>query len=150
MMRVLTAVLLSPLGALLGAWSGQYLFNDFAMGHEYVTNAAGVAHDTGRRVPEPAFSYFVPSKISIPLALVTYVDVVLFAAPIASVLAKRGRFRWWVAVGLGAAFGILALGLFGRGYQNLGAQACGYAAFTGATAALYYWLLAYAGRKHAA
>ena len=152
MLRIVAAILISPIGTLLGAWSAQYLFPDSALGQE-VFVSDGVTYGTGRRAPETALVFFFPSKLSIPLALATYFVVMALGAPIAALLAKRAKLTWWVAAGLGAVLGLATFAttafFFGAVVLVFGGQAYEYAAFTGAVAALWYWVVAYAGRPHA-
>ena len=105
MFRILVAILLPPFGTLIGAWSAQYVFPDSALGHEMIVSD-GITYGTGSRVPAPPILFFFPSKLSIPLALATYVVVLALGAPIGELLARRAVFTWWSATGVGAVLGL--------------------------------------------
>lgn len=152
MLRIFAAVLLSPIGTSIGAWSAQYLFPDSALGQK-VFVSEGVTYGFGERASATALVFFFPNKLSISLALGTYIVVVALGAPIAAFLARRGKFPWWVAAGLGAILGVATLATAAYFFHSVlllfGRQAYEYAAFTGAVAAMWYWVAAYVGRPHA-
>ena len=146
MFRIFAAILLSPLGTLVGAWVGQYVFPDSALGHEVLVSD-GVTYGTGKRAPESPIPFFFPSKLSIPLAFGTYIVVLALGAPVAELFARRNRLTWWASAGIGAVLGVATFAIaafFFPGVSLLfGLQAYQYAAFTGAVAAIWYWALAY-------
>ncbi len=98
------------------------------------------------RVPAGALAFFVPSRISIPLVLATYLMVLSVGAPLGLFLSKRNMFAWWLALAAGALFGVALYAAISAHYYLLdpaaGLQAYGYAAFVGVGAALLYWVAA--------
>ena len=147
MPRRLVAVLLSPLGVLFGAWLGQYVFPETALGREFLVDLDGAAIGTGRPVPLAAIVFFFPTKLSIPLAGAGLAVAPLIGAPLAALLARRGYFPAMTAVLLGALIGAStaasAAGLVPSVASTFGADVSKYGGFVGGVSGVWYWLLAY-------
>lgn len=152
MPRVAVAIALSPIATLLGAWAGQYVFPQSALGHAVVV-IDGVTYGAGARAPVPLIVFLFPTKLSIPLALATYGVVICFGAPFAAWMKRRGAFTWWTAALLGGVLGAIAMAVvfvFRPLIADLlGTTALPYAAFIGAATAFWYWLVAYAQDSNA-
>ena len=147
MNRILAAALLSPVGVLLGAWIGQYVFPLAALGHD-VVRIDGVTYGTGQPAPLPAIVFFAPTKLSISLALATYLVVLFLAVPVGAFLNRKGKATLLVAVAVGALAAIGAMKLFSvmlpaTANVLFREQAHEYCAFIGAVAGAWYWFCAY-------
>jgi hypothetical protein len=152
MARRFVAILLTPIGVLFGAWLGQYVVPSAALDMDFLVNLDGARIGPAPRVPLTAIAFFLPTQLSIPLAIAGYFVVVLFGAPISAYLAKRGRFSFVAAAVLGAIFGAalaqLSAMLLGSVDNLFGPDIAYYGAFVGAMSGLWYWLLAYS-KRHA-
>lgn len=149
MRRRLVAILLVPVGVLAGAWLGQYVFPETALGQEFLIDESGGRGGPSGRAQLPALVYFLPTKLSIPLALGGYVVTLVAGAPLAALLAKHIRFSLMVASLLGGLLGATsawtAASLLMSVASAFGPKVVELGAFIGAFAGAWYWLTGYCG-----
>jgi hypothetical protein len=149
--RIIVAILLVPIGVLVGAWFGQYVFPETALGHEFLVNEEGARVGTAQRTQLPAMVYFFPTKLSIPLVAFGYLVVVTLGAPVAALLRKRGRFSMPVAALTGLIIGAVTTWMAAQYFYSVrsafGPQIVQLGAFIGSVSGVWYWLIAYSSLR---